>query len=73
MPHRRGRVNEVSRAGRRRTLERVEISVDMCLAGRELTEPELSPDGAIVAFVARWGTGTAIVTVPCRRLVRSGC
>jgi dipeptidyl aminopeptidase/acylaminoacyl peptidase len=42
----------------------MEISVDMCLAGRELTEPKLSPDGAVVAFVARWGSTAAVVAVP---------
>jgi dipeptidyl aminopeptidase/acylaminoacyl peptidase len=42
----------------------VEISVDMCLAGRDLTEPKLSPDGGSVAFVARWGSSAAIITVP---------
>lgn len=36
----------------------------MCLAGRELTEPQLSPDGRLVAFVVRWGANSAIVTVP---------
>ena len=47
-----------------RTIEPVEISVDMCLAGRDLTEPKLSPDGAQVAFVVRWGSSAAIATVP---------
>ncbi len=40
------------------------ISVEMCLAGRELTEPRPSPNGKSVAFVARWGTSCALVTVP---------
>lgn len=46
------------------TLRPVEITVDMCLSGRDLTEPKLSPDGELVAFVARWGSNTAIMTVP---------
>lgn len=36
----------------------------MCTSGRELTEPQLSPDGATVAFVGRWGSRSAIVAVP---------
>jgi dipeptidyl aminopeptidase/acylaminoacyl peptidase len=40
------------------------ITIDMCLSGRELTEPRPSPDGTTVAFVARWGAMSAIVTVP---------
>jgi len=36
----------------------------MCLSGRELTEPRLSPDGETVAFVVRWGPNSAIVSVP---------
>ncbi|MDJ0768817.1 MAG: prolyl oligopeptidase family serine peptidase [Ilumatobacter sp.] len=42
----------------------MEISVEMCLAGRDLTEPRLSPDGRSVAFVVRWGGGVAIAMVP---------
>lgn len=42
----------------------MEISVGMCLAGRELTEPRPSPDGTTVGFVVRWGSSTAICTVP---------
>jgi dipeptidyl aminopeptidase/acylaminoacyl peptidase len=40
------------------------ITIEMCLGGRELTEPRPSPDGSTVAFVARWGAAAAIVTVP---------
>jgi dipeptidyl aminopeptidase/acylaminoacyl peptidase len=40
------------------------ITIDMCLSGRDLTEPRPSPDGSTVAFVARWGGSAAIVTVP---------
>ncbi len=40
------------------------ITIEMCLAGRELTEPKLSPDGRLVAFVVRWGGNAAIATVP---------
>ncbi len=35
----------------------------MCVAGRELTEPKLSPDGSYVAFVATMGGSSAIVVV----------
>jgi dipeptidyl aminopeptidase/acylaminoacyl peptidase len=42
----------------------MEISVDMCLAGRDLTEPRQAPDGTLVAFVARWGSSAAITVVP---------
>lgn len=42
----------------------MEITVDMCLAGRELTEPRLSPDGSTLAFVVSWSGSTAVVTVP---------
>lgn len=36
----------------------------MVAAGRVLGEPRLSPDGAVVAFVASSGGGAALVTVP---------
>lgn len=36
----------------------------MCLSGRDLTEPRISPDGSTVVFVARWGSSTALVAVP---------
>ena len=39
------------------------ISVELVLAGRELTEPRLSPDGRTVAFVQRWGTRAAVTIV----------
>lgn len=42
----------------------MDISVDMCIGGRDLTEPKLSPDGSTVAFVVRWGSESAIVAVP---------
>lgn len=35
----------------------------MCVAGRELTEPKLSPDGSSIAFVATTGGSPAIVVV----------
>jgi len=35
----------------------------MCVAGRELSEPKLSPDGSAVAFVATMSGSTAIVLV----------
>ncbi len=42
----------------------MDVGIEMCLAGRDLTEPRPSPAGDLVAFVARWGANTAIVTVP---------
>jgi len=42
----------------------VPITPELCLAGRDLTEPRLSPDGSTVAFVARWGAESAIMLVP---------
>ncbi len=48
----------------------------MCLSGRELTEPRLSPDGSSIAFVVRWGGASAIVVLPLtsgpERLVTTG-
>lgn len=35
-----------------------------CIAGRELTEPRLSPDGTTVAFVASTPAGAAVQLVP---------
>ncbi|MEX2626176.1 MAG: hypothetical protein WD225_04795, partial [Ilumatobacteraceae bacterium] len=40
------------------------ISAEMCVSGRDLTEPRLSPDGALVAIVVRWGSSAGIVVVP---------
>lgn len=42
----------------------VVITAEMCVSGRDLTEPRPSPDGSVVAFVVRWGGSTGIVTVP---------
>ncbi len=39
------------------------VPVELVLAGRELTEPRLSPDGRTVAFVQRWGTRSAVTIV----------
>jgi len=39
------------------------ITPEMCIAGRELTEPRLDPDGRRVAFVSRGSDGAAIVVV----------
>ena len=54
----------------------MEISVEMTVAGRDLSEPRLSPDGRWVAFVTRWGNATAIVSVPIvggpERIVTAG-
>ena len=40
------------------------IPVEWCLAGRELTEPRLSPDGVAVAVVVRWQRSAGIIVVP---------
>lgn len=45
-------------------VSRLEIPVDWCLEGRDLTEPRISPDGTEVAMVVRWQRATAIVLVP---------
>ncbi|MFW2336148.1 S9 family peptidase [Ilumatobacter sp.] len=42
----------------------MEITVEMCVGGRDLTEPTISPDGALVAVVARWGGQAGILVVP---------
>jgi dipeptidyl aminopeptidase/acylaminoacyl peptidase len=39
------------------------VPVELVLSGRELTEPRLSPDGGMVAFVQRWGSRAAIMVV----------
>ena len=39
------------------------VPIDLVLAGRELTEPRLSPDGRTVAFVQRWGGRSAVTIV----------
>ena len=38
-------------------------SIEMCLAGRDITEPRLSPDGATVAFISRVSGGPASLTI----------
>ena len=40
------------------------ISPEMCVSGRDLTEPRPSPDGSLVAVVVRWGGSAGIVVVP---------
>lgn len=40
------------------------IPLELLLAGRELTEPRLAPDGSMVAFVQRWRGASAIMVVP---------
>jgi dipeptidyl aminopeptidase/acylaminoacyl peptidase len=40
------------------------IPLELVVGGRDLTEPRLSPDGTIVAFVQRWSGSSAIVLVP---------
>jgi dipeptidyl aminopeptidase/acylaminoacyl peptidase len=47
-------------------MERPEVTVAMCTSGRELAEPQPSPDGELVAFTARWGAESAVVVVPTR-------
>ena len=59
-----GRRGALDQTGFAPTLTEMEISVDMCLAGRDLTEPRPSPDGTLVAFVSRWGGNVAICVVP---------
>ncbi len=39
------------------------VPIELLLAGRELTEPRLSPDGRTVAFVQRWGARSAVTMV----------
>jgi dipeptidyl aminopeptidase/acylaminoacyl peptidase len=40
------------------------ITPEMCVSGRDLTEPKLAPDGASVAFVATMAGSASIVMVP---------
>jgi dipeptidyl aminopeptidase/acylaminoacyl peptidase len=40
------------------------VPPERCIAGRDLTESRLCPDGSIVAFVERDARGAAIVVVP---------
>jgi dipeptidyl aminopeptidase/acylaminoacyl peptidase len=40
------------------------ITIDMCLSGRELTEPRPSPDGSLVAFAVRWESAAALMVMP---------
>lgn len=42
----------------------VAIPIELLVAGRDLTEPRLSPDGTTVAFVQRWRGASAIMVVP---------
>ena len=39
----------------------VPVTLDLVQSGWDLTEPRLSPDGASIAFVQRWGSQTAVV------------
>jgi dipeptidyl aminopeptidase/acylaminoacyl peptidase len=39
------------------------ITVEMCLAGRELSEPRPSPDGAWLVMAVRWEASSALVLV----------
>jgi dipeptidyl aminopeptidase/acylaminoacyl peptidase len=47
----------------RRNPERPGITPEMCVAGRDLTEPKLSPDGSRVAFATTSSGSAAIVVV----------
>jgi len=38
----------------------VAVTPEMCIAGRDLTEPKLDPSGRLLAFVARGASGAAI-------------
>ena len=40
------------------------VPLELLTAGRDLTEPKISPDGQTVAFVQRWRGAAAIMTVP---------
>ncbi|MGD9704967.1 MAG: prolyl oligopeptidase family serine peptidase [Acidimicrobiia bacterium] len=42
----------------------VRITPEMSIAGRELGEPRLAPDGRSLAFTVSWGGRSAIVVVP---------
>jgi dipeptidyl aminopeptidase/acylaminoacyl peptidase len=41
----------------------VQVTPEMCVGGRELTEPRLAPDGRTVAFVQRMAGGAPAVTL----------
>jgi dipeptidyl aminopeptidase/acylaminoacyl peptidase len=43
--------------------ERSRITIDMCIGGRDLTEPRLSPSGGNVAYVARDADGSALIVI----------
>lgn len=62
--------NEVSRSwcGRRTVtaVTSVELTPEMCITGREITEPRLAPDGDTVAMVVRWGSASAIAVIDLR-------
>ncbi len=45
-------------------VRRAPIPVEMCLSGRDLTEPSIAPQGDVVAFGVRWGRNAAIALVP---------
>jgi dipeptidyl aminopeptidase/acylaminoacyl peptidase len=47
----------------RRTIADVDVSLDLVVSGRDITEPELSPNGEQVAFVERWRSASAILAV----------
>jgi dipeptidyl aminopeptidase/acylaminoacyl peptidase len=42
----------------------MQIPIELLTAGRDLTEPRLSPDGTVVAFVQKWRGKSAILVVP---------
>ena len=47
----------------RRRFAHVHVPIELLTAGRDLTEPTLSPDGSMVAFVQRWRGATAIMVI----------
>lgn len=59
-----------------RRFDAVHIPLELITAGRDLTEPRLSPDGTTVAFVQKWRGAASIVVVPVdggpERLVTMG-
>jgi dipeptidyl aminopeptidase/acylaminoacyl peptidase len=52
------------------------VTPEMCVSGRDITEPRLSPDGSQVAMVIRWESTSGLVLVPAvggpERLVSTG-
>ncbi len=47
----------------RRRFGRVHVPIELLTAGRDLTEPTLSPDGSRLAFVQRWRSAASIMVM----------